>query len=79
MEQTEYFDTFENNLLTELLKLCTSHGVLSGTLLASEDIDERWKAYAPEYMADAVPQVNAYPAAAIPVTGSSSTCLMCPK
>lgn len=69
MEQTEYFDTFENNLLTELLKLCTSHGVLSGTLLASEDIDERWKAYAPEYMADAVPQVNAYPAAAIAWAG----------
>ena len=69
MEQTEYFDTFENNLTNELLKLCTSQGMLSGTLLASEDIDERWKAYAPEYMADAVPQVNAYPAAAMAWAG----------
>lgn len=69
MEQTEYFDTFENNLQIELLKLCTSHGMLEGTLLASEDIDERWKAYAPEYMADAVPQVNSYPAAAIAWAG----------
>ena len=69
MEQTEYFDTFENNLLTELLKSCTSQGALSGTLLASDDIDERWKVYAPEYMADAVPQVNAYPAAAIAWAG----------
>ena len=69
MEQTEYFDTFENNLLNELLKQCTSLGLLTGTLLASEDIDERWKVYAPEYMADSVPQVNAYPAAAIAWAG----------
>lgn len=69
MEQTEYFDTFENNLQMELLKLCTSHGMLAGTLLSSEDIDARWKEYAPEYMADAVPQVNAYPAAAIAWAG----------
>lgn len=69
MEQTEYFDTFEQNLLLELLKLCTSHGMLEGTLLSSEDIDARWKEYAPEYMADAVPQVNAYPAAAIAWAG----------
>lgn len=69
MEQTEYFDTFENNLLQELMKLCTSHKMLEGTLLASEDIDERWKEYAPEYMADAVPQVNKFPAAAIAWAG----------
>ncbi len=69
MEQTEYFDTFENNLLKELLRLCTSHKMLEGTLLASEDIDERWKEYAPEYMADAVPQVNSFPAAAIAWAG----------
>lgn len=69
MEQTEYFDTFENNLQIELLKRCTSLGMLDGTLLSSEDIDARWKEYAPEYMADAVPQVNAYPAAAIAWAG----------
>ena len=69
MEQNEYFDTFENNLLQELMKLCSSHKMLEGTLLASEDIDERWKEYAPEYMADAVPQVNKFPAAAIAWAG----------
>jgi len=69
MEQAEYFDTFENNLLKELLRLCSSHKMLEGTLLSSEDIDERWKVYAPEYMADAVPQVNAFPAAAIAWAG----------
>lgn len=69
MEQTEFFDTFENNLLKELLRLCTSHKMLEGTLLSSDDIDERWKEYAPEYMADAVPQVNSFPAAAIAWAG----------
>ena len=69
MENLEYFDTFEYNLLQELMKLCTSHKMLEGTLLASDDIDERWKEYAPEYMADAVPQVNAFPAAAIAWAG----------
>lgn len=68
-QQTEYYDTFENNLLQELMKLSTSHKMLEGTLLASDDIDERWKEYAPEYMADAVPQVNSFPAAAIAWAG----------
>ena len=68
MEQ-EYFDTFENNLIKELLRLCTSHKMLEGTLLSSEDLDERWKEYAPEYMADAVPQINTFPAAAIAWAG----------
>ena len=65
MEQTEYFDNYEEQLQVELLKLCTSHGMLEGTLLASEDIDERWKEFAPHYMADAVREVNAYPSVAI--------------
>lgn len=68
-EQIEYFDTFEQNLQIELLKLCTSHKMLDGTLLASEDIDERWKEYAPSYMADSVSQINTFPAAAIAWAG----------
>ena len=68
-EQIEYFDTFEQNLQIELLKLCTSHKMLDGTLLASEDIEERWKEYAPSYMADSVSQINTFPAAAIAWAG----------
>ena len=68
-EQIEYFDTFEQNLQVELLKLCTSLGALEGVLLASEDIDERWKEYAPSYMADSVSQINTFPAAAIAWAG----------
>ena len=65
MEQNEYFDNYENNLQVELLKLCTSHKMLEGTLLASDDIEERWREYAPEYMADSVGQVNTYPLVAV--------------
>lgn len=68
-EQIEYFDTFEQNLQVELLKLCTSHKMLDGMLLASEDIEERWKEYAPSYMADSVSQINTFPAAAIAWAG----------
>ena len=68
-DQIEYFDTFEQNLQIELLKLCTSHKMLDGTLLASEDIEERWKEYAPSYMADSVSQINTFPAAAIAWAG----------
>ena len=68
-DQIEYFDTFEQNLQIEMLKLCTSLGALEGTLLASEDIDERWKEYAPSYMADSVSQINTFPAAAIAWAG----------
>ncbi len=69
MEEKEYFDQFESKMQIELLKLCTSKGVLEGTLLSSEDIDERWKEYAPHYMADSVSQINQYPAAAMAWAG----------
>ncbi len=42
MEEKEYIDQFESKMQIELLKLRTSKGVLEGTLLSSEDIDERW-------------------------------------
>ena len=69
MEEKEYFDQFEAKMQMELLKLCTSKGKLEGTLLSSEDIDERWKEYAPHYMADSVSQINQYPAAAMAWAG----------
>lgn len=61
----EYLDSFETSLLDELLRVCTSFGMLEGTLLSSEDIDAKWKEFAPEYMADAVPNLNSFPEAAV--------------
>ena len=53
---TEYLNRFEERLQQELLRLCTDYHVLDGTLLATEDLDNRWHDLAPEYVADAVEQ-----------------------
>lgn len=63
--RTDYLENFERRVEQELLHLCTSANMLNGTLLASDDIDARWQALAPEYMADAVPQVKDYPTVSV--------------
>ena len=60
-ENAKYYETYEENLLREMLRMCTSLGMLDGELLASEDIDQKWKEWAPEYIAEALPEVNSYP------------------
>ncbi len=57
----EYFDTYESKLEQELLKLARSFGQLDDQLLASEDIDQKWKEIAPDYLAEAVKQIADYP------------------
>lgn len=68
-ENAKYYDVYEENLLREMLRMCTSLGMLDGELLSSEDIDQKWKEWAPEYIADALPEVNAYPDFAIACAG----------
>ena len=68
-EYTKYYDVYEENLLKEMLRMCTSLGMLDGELLSSEDIDQKWKEWAPEYIADALPEVNTYPDFAIACAG----------
>ncbi len=55
--------------MNELLKIATQYSMLEGTLLSTEDIDSRWNAFAPEYMADAVPNIASYPTVAIAWAG----------
>lgn len=69
MEDSRYFDTYEDNLQQEMLRVCTSLGMLDGELLSSEDIDNKWKEWAPEYIAEALPEVNSYPEFAIACAG----------
>lgn len=69
MEDNRYFDTYEENLLQEMLRVCTSLGMLDRELLSSEDIDLKWKEWAPEYIAEALPEVNSYPEFAIACAG----------
>lgn len=61
----EYLNQFEQRLEQQLLHIATTAGLLKGQLLSSPDIDNRWHDLAPEYMADAVPQVASYPMASL--------------
>ena len=64
-ENARYYDVYEENLLREMLRMCTSLGMLDGELLSSEDIDHKWKEWAADYIAEALPEVNSYPDFAI--------------
>ena len=55
-----YLNRFESNLQQEMLRMCTSHRMLDGVLLNSEDINQQWDVLAPEYMVDAVAQIDIY-------------------
>jgi hypothetical protein len=64
-----YLENFESRIVDELLRLCKQYGALDGTLLATDDIDARWHDIAPEYVADAVPNIADYPTVAIAWAG----------
>ena len=68
-ENAKYYDVYEENLLKEMLRMCTSLGMLDGELLGSDDIDQKWKEWAADYIADALPEVNTYPDFAIACAG----------
>lgn len=61
----DFLRDFEASLQESLLRICTSSQMLSGTLLAGDDIDQRWHDLAPEYMADAVKEIAQYPVVAL--------------
>ncbi|MBQ7998170.1 MAG: hypothetical protein IJ296_02455 [Bacteroidales bacterium] len=65
MEELQFYDNFEKALEQDMLKVCTSAGMLDGVMLASDDIDQKWNDYANSYMADAIEQINEYPEVAI--------------
>jgi len=65
MEDIEYLDKYEADLMQFLLKVNTSKGWLSGQLLESVDITEVWDKVAPEYVADAVKEIVDYPTVAL--------------
>ena len=67
--EKEYYNTFEHNLEQEVIRLCSTYGFLDRKFLLTEDHTEKWREIAPNYMADAVKQVNEYPGAAIAWAG----------
>lgn len=67
MEQifVDYLNSFEEKLRKSLLRICTDRKALDGKLLESDDINAYWRSIEPEYMADAVPQIAAYPTVSV--------------
>ena len=69
MEEKEYFDKYEDRLIEQLVAVCTERGVLAGKEIEVEETLAEWNAMAPEYMADAVSQINSYPAYTLALAG----------
>lgn len=65
MKNSEYLASYEEKLTEIVVNQCTSKGFLDGQLLRVEELEEKWREMAPEYIADAIPQVNDYPAVSI--------------
>ena len=65
MDDSLFYNMFESRMEQDLLKICRDHGVLENHLLQSDDINDKWTAYAPEYMAQAVKEIADYPTVAI--------------
>ena len=60
-----FLNSCTEKLSDTLVKQCTVDGVLDGKMLMVEELNEKWRTSAPEYMVDAVPQIAEYPSAAI--------------
>ena len=69
MEDSFYYDVFENHLRDELVSLCTLNKMLNGNVLRSDDIDAKWKELAPDYLADAMKQLADYPTVSVAWAG----------
>ena len=52
---------FKRQISKHLQELCRQRGLLKGNLLQSDDFDQVWRRLAPEFLADAVKEFNAYP------------------
>ena len=53
----EFLDKFAEKLSEALVGQCTADGMLDGKMLTVDELNEKWRASAPEYMAAAVPQI----------------------
>ena len=77
MEDQLYYNMFQDRLERELLKICTDAGMLSGIMLRSDDIDLKWKELAPEYIADGVKEIAAYPTVSVAWAGYIGMAVAC--
>ena len=61
----EFLASFAEKLEKTLVDQCTADQLLDGKILEVEELEEKWRTSAPEYMVAAVPQIAQYPSAAI--------------
>jgi hypothetical protein len=64
-QQRDILNRYEESLSKSLVERLSSLGWLEGQLLEVEELNEKWHAAAPSYMADAVPEIAKYPLVAI--------------
>lgn len=69
MQQHQFYEAFVTNLTQVLMKMANQFELLGTQLMVTEDFEVKWKQIAPEYMADAVPEVLDYPSVAIAWAG----------
>lgn len=64
-QQHELLNRYEEQLRKSLVERLSEQKLLEGRLLEVEELNEKWHAAAPSYMADAVPEIAKYPLVAI--------------
>lgn len=65
MEQLEFLDKYEANLMQDELRLCRDLGELDNRLLETPDISEKWDGIVQEYMLDSIKEIANYPTVAL--------------
>ncbi len=68
-ENKEFYARFEQTIETTLENYCKGKQLIGENILIVEELNELWDAIAPEYMADAVPEISEYPTVAIAWAG----------
>ena len=63
--KSEYYQQYIENLKNQLVQQATQAKLLGGEMIVVEEVDLMWKQMAPQYMADAVPELPKFPMAAL--------------
>lgn len=63
--ERELLTKYEEQLRKMVVERLSKEGWLDGQMLTVEELNEKWHAAAPSYMADAVPEIAKYPLVAI--------------
>ncbi len=68
-DNIEFYTQFTQKVEAALVKYCQGKKMIDADLLLVEEIEEVWDKIAPDYMADAVPEIVEYPTVAIAWAG----------